>query len=98
MRSIQIEKVYEFASKVEAHYNAKPVNPNYKKYNRSVTVTADDGSSFHYVRAYVETYKNEDGLWYIIFSEHYDIQVIHADDVLLIEQHLPPIKIQKLRL
>ena len=101
MRSVQLQKVYDVAAQIEKkeweQYRKLGKNPHRSKYNRMVYVSLDDGSSMSLRNSYVETYKNEDGEWYIIFSEHYDTHVFHHDDVLVITQYPEDIKIQALK-
>lgn len=77
MRSLQIQKVFDVAEK----HKSNPI-----LFNRSVLIVTDDGSQFCYENSYVQKYENEDGEWYIVFPEHFDINVFHVDDILLISQ------------
>jgi hypothetical protein len=102
MRSVQIQKVYDVAKKIEdqeeASYKKTGRNPHRSKFLRTVFAVMDDGSILMLRNSWVEKFTNEDGEWYIIFSEHYDTQVYHNDDILVITQYPEDIQIQKLRI
>ena len=90
MKSSYYEKVesvvQDILNKQEEDYKKLGKNPDRKKYRRSVLVILEDGSFTHVKNSYVKKYANEDGEWYIIFSEHYEPQIHSVDDVLRIEQ------------
>jgi hypothetical protein len=93
MRSIQLTRIYAIASQIEAEamrkYNETGKSPWRAKLRRSVLVCLDEGSIFHINNCFVESYENEDGMWYILFAEHHDTMIYHADDVDYIKQFKP---------
>jgi hypothetical protein len=93
MRSPQLQRVHHIAEQIEAEwwrkYKKLGKSPCRDKFRRSVLVCLDEGSIFYLSSSFVDMYENDDGEWYIIFSEHHDTKVYHKDDVAWIKQFKP---------
>ena len=98
MRSTQIQKIYDVAEAIEAKEAAKCKKSGQmmfvKKFNQSVLICLDEGSVLYLDNSFVETYEDENGKWFIIFSEHHDIHIYHESDVDNIRQFPPQIEIK----
>lgn len=80
MKSVQIQKVYDWAEEHDAKAQG-----NFDRYNHDVTLMLKDGSFFRWVCAYAVEFMNADGAWYVVFPEHADIFVVHEDDSVYID-------------
>ena len=99
MRSTYIQKIYDIAEAIEAKEAAKCKKTGKmmfrKKFNRSVLLCLEEGSILYLDYSFVETYEDENGKWFIIFSEHHDTHIYHESDIDNIRQFPPQINIEK---
>lgn len=82
MRSVQLQKAYERAEEYLKQVFA--ANPgSLSMFNYWVYLIHEDGTIMHFREAFAV--KSKDG-WLMVFPEHYDIYVVHVDDLIYYAQ------------
>lgn len=80
MRSVQLQKAYDLAEKIDAYIEKNgwfEIHKGSKRFNSWVSVIHEEGTVFNYRNAYC--IRHED--WLIIVPEHHDINVLAIDEV-----------------
>jgi hypothetical protein len=93
MRSVQLQKAYDQAEKIDAEIakNGLPplIEKGLRRFDFIVSILHEEGTRFLYKNAYCIKYKQ----WLLVFAEHHDINVISLDEVYdysLMEQRTIP--------
>lgn len=82
MKSVGLKRVYALAEKYDKELLATD-----SRFQKSVHIIHEDGSIFDFNNAFLRKYKDFNGSWIIVFSEHHGIHIFCVSDLSAWEQY-----------